>query len=153
MTTCAFSIRFSLTYTPRNSTPNAYCNYEQELCTRGLSFPLELGNISKFERMNPTISVNVFGLNNENVVVPLRISNMRDCLHEVDLLLLTDGDKMHYTLIRNMSRLLNNRTRNGHRVNICRHCLHRFSTLERLKRHIDRCSEHRSMRSLKCTAI
>ena len=38
----------------------------------GLTFPLPLNQIDKFERQNPTISVNVFGY--ENSVYPLRIS-------------------------------------------------------------------------------
>ena len=60
--------------------------------------------MNKFEKQNPTISVNVLGYDDENkIIYPLRISKMDKREHEVNLLLLEDK---HYILINNMSRLL-----------------------------------------------
>ena len=59
--------------------------------------------IDKFEKQNPTLSINVFGYEKESIY-PLRLSRVEKM--PINLLLIDDGEKQHYTLIKNMSRLL-----------------------------------------------
>ena len=42
----------------------------------GLKFPVKLGHIAIFEKVNPSISINVFGLE-DRVVYPLRLSKAK----------------------------------------------------------------------------
>ena len=74
----------------------------------GISFPVNLKDISKFEKNNPGFSVNVFGY--EKNVNPLRVSKTKG--KAVDLLLISGSgasDKTkHYCVIKNLSRLLSN---------------------------------------------
>ncbi|WAQ99041.1 hypothetical protein MAR_023414 [Mya arenaria] len=78
----------------------------------------------RFERQNATISVNVFGYENKDVY-PLRISK-----HEhntcVNLLLIDDGEKQHYCLIKSMSRL----------------CLNSFNSEKSLGKHKEYCDSN-----------
>ena len=55
----------------------------------GISFPMKLKDIKKFEQQNPHISVNVLGYEAKKIF-PLRISEMAEREHDVNLLLLED---------------------------------------------------------------
>ena len=85
---------------------------EDSLNMTGIAYPIQLNAIDKFERQNPTISINVFGY--EESVCPLRVSKCED-REVVNLLLISDDEKRHYCLIKSMSRLLSSQTskRNG----------------------------------------
>jgi len=49
----------------------------ESLNFKGIEFPMSLQAIDKLERLNPEISVNVFGLDNISKVYPLRISKFK----------------------------------------------------------------------------
>jgi len=68
----------------------------------GISFPMKLKDIKKFERQNPQVSVNVLGFEDKKIF-PLRISEMAEREHYVNLLLLEDK---HFVLIKDLSRFL-----------------------------------------------
>ena len=110
----------------------------------GITFPAALNQIGKFEKQNPTISVNVFGY--ENSVYPLRISE-HERENQVDLLLISDGDKQHYCLIKNLSRLLSSQvTKHGHVMHFCRRCLNPFNSEDSLNKHKESCSSNEAVR-------
>ena len=56
----------------------------------GLPFPVKLKDIIIFEKLNPKISINVFGF--EEGFYPLRISKTKRRIN-IDLLLISDGEK------------------------------------------------------------
>ena len=69
----------------------------------GLEFPLQVKDISKFEKLTPGISVNVFGYEKPNIgeaeIFPLRISKVDGV--PVDLFLIADtGGMQHYCLVK-----------------------------------------------------
>ena len=80
----------------------------------GLKFPVNLGDINKFENHNSSISVNVFGY--EKLVYPLRISKHNYKREStVNLLLISDDTKQHYCWIKDISKLLSLQTsKDGH---------------------------------------
>jgi len=107
---------------------------------KNISFPVKLKDIDKFEKQNPTISLNVLGYDDENKVYPLRISNKNEKLHEVNLLLL---EGKHYVLICNMSRLLTSqKTKHTEKRHFCLRCLNSFTTEEVLKKHNEYCQKN-----------
>ena len=59
---------------------------------------------------------------------------------------------MHYTLVRNLSRLITSRTKHNGRQYIRRYCLHPFSTEERLTKHRGACSKHSPARIIMPTS-
>jgi len=66
----------------------------------GISFPMKLKDIKKLERQNPQICVNVLRYEDKKIF-PLRITEMAERLHDVNLLLFVDK---HFVLINDLSR-------------------------------------------------
>ena len=64
--------------------------------------------------------------------------------YHVDLLLISEEEKRHYILIRNLSGLFNDKAKQSldNRVFPCRYCFQRLSTAERLERHVRDCEKH-----------
>jgi len=66
-----------------------------ELNWNGINFPASWKYIDKFEKNNPTISVNVLGYEYGIIVYPMRISDY-DRETNVNLLLISNGERQHY---------------------------------------------------------
>ena len=81
----------------------------EELNWKCINFPASWKDIDKFEKNNPTISVNVLGYEYGIGVYPLRISDYERETN-VNLLLISNGERQHYCWIKNMSRLLSAQT-------------------------------------------
>ena len=95
-------------------------NYES------IEFPVSVKDYAKLEWKN-TININVFGYEkacNEGVL---------------NLLLITEGEKKHYVLIKNSNSLMYHKTKHQHRKHFCMHCLQRLSTEEILANHKTNC--------------
>ena len=91
-----------------------------------IEYPVSIKAIDKFERQNPTISINVFG--HEESVYPLRVSKYED-REAIDLLLISDEERKHYYLIKSMSMLLSSQSSTDeHALHYCRRCLNHFAT-------------------------
>lgn len=72
---------------------------------RQMCYPVSLSDIKKFEKLNPTASVNVYALDQSNNVYPLQITS-KECLDHTDLLLIKDGDISHYVYIKDFNALV-----------------------------------------------
>ena len=70
----------------------------------GISYPVAAKDIDKVESMN-NMSIHVFGLEDDKIVFPMRISKKKESEHHIDLLYISDSDVNHYVLIKNMSRI------------------------------------------------
>ena len=99
----------------------------------GLADLIALSQIPKFEKQNPSLSINV--LEFDDIVFPLHITDTRD-RNRVSFLLIAneDGDQ-HYCLIRNLSRLLGKRTHHNGQ-SYFNNCLHAFTKQSLLNDHI-----------------
>ena len=117
-----------------------YRQYEHELKVDGLDFPTPNCQIAEFEKQN-NISVNVFGLE-KDVIYPLQITSFHYMPHHVNLLLFSKDEKRHYCLIKNLSRLLGDRTAHNGYTYYCNYCLHGFTTQPLLDEHVPHCSPH-----------
>ena len=110
----------------------------------GLKFPVDLKQIIIFEKLNPQISINVFGF--EGDVYPLRLSKS-ESEQTINLLLISDGEKQHYCLIKSLSRLLSSQmSKHGHTNVFCLNCLNRFPNGEKLKIHEEYCLKNQAIR-------
>ena len=69
-----------------------------------IKYPVKLPDINEFERLNSSIAISVFAYSTEDKVYPLRISEHSNRLHKIKLFLITEEEKRHYCLIKNMSR-------------------------------------------------
>ena len=111
----------------------------------GLKFPVKLDHIVIFEKFNPSISINVFGFE-DRVVYPLRLSKRRS-EQTINLLLISDGEKQHYCLIKSLSRLLSSQV-SGHKESnsFCLNCFNHFPNEEKLKIHEEYCLKNQAIR-------
>ena len=110
----------------------------------GLKFPVDLKQIIIFEKLNPQISINVFGF--EGDVYPLRLSKSKS-EQTINLLLIYDGEKQHYCLIKSLSRLLSSQlTNHNHAKSFCLNCLNHFPNEEKLKIHEEYCLKSQAIR-------
>ena len=111
----------------------------------GLKFPVKLDQIVIFEKFNPQISINVFGFE-DRVVYPLRLSKRKN-EQTINLLLISDGEKQHYCLIKSLSRLLSSQV-SGHKESnsFCLNCLNHFPNGEKLKIHEEYCLKNQAIR-------
>ncbi|KAK3921390.1 putative DNA polymerase [Frankliniella fusca] len=130
------------------SHPERVQNYTHrlgELKMSGISFPVKVTDITKFEGQNLGISVNVFGLEDGVDVVPLRISKNHKERH-INLLLLRDDeeeeDNAHYVLIKDLSKFLAHLTTRKRALHWCENCLTPYNTHTKYKEHRQRCIEH-----------
>lgn len=83
----------------------AYEEVQYRYNFQGITYPVAIKDVSKFEKQNPLVSINIFGLDSSNNVYPLRIAPKEHRDH-TDLLLITKGDISHYVYIKDFERLV-----------------------------------------------
>ena len=121
----------------------SYHQYENSLNFDGISFPVSVKDIPKFEKQNVDISVNVISLDPENRGFCIEhLSSNRERQHHINLLLLSDSQTTHYVMIKDMSRLIRGRTNYNGVSFVCNSCLNVFSTQRVLDSHIPNCMMH-----------
>lgn len=78
---------------------------EDGLNFTGICFPTPISQINKLEKQNPSLAINGFGWEKDSVIVH-RLSEKGRILQRINLMLIQDGEKTHYTYIRRLSALL-----------------------------------------------
>ena len=120
-----------------------YYRHEHKLNMRGIQYPVQLKDVTRFENQN-NISVSVFGYEKgKEGFFPLRITEKKK-VHHVNLLLISQGETSHDLWIKNLSRLLFQATGRATRSKtyFCNYCLQGFRQEEMLKQHEDDCQKH-----------
>ena len=120
--------------------------YEFSLNTKGITFPMKVNNITKFEKLNPELpGINVFSNDEKMNIYPLREAN-RDCKNTIDLFLYEEDGVTHYTLIKNFHRLIKSQKTTSHNgeMFICKRCFSHYTKEELLEKHIKYCSNNQT---------
>ena len=99
---------------------------------KGQDFPMTVRQIDKFKKNNPDIAVKMLcihqkeeGKGKGKIAILRRLDNTRSKV--VNLLLITDGEKRHYTAIKSLSRLLSKENANSKQAyHYCLNCLNAF---------------------------
>ena len=118
-----------------------YLPYRGQLNLQDIPSPVSIAKMDKFENNNPNISINIFGFE-QNEIFPLRITKQTGRQHHVNLLYLTQGDKSHYCLIRNLNAFLHRTNASRHKSYYCCYCLNSFSTQFLCDQHSQYCSSN-----------
>ena len=113
---------------------------EDTLNMQGIQYPVDFRGIDRFESQNPEISITVLGYNKDERVNTLKISKYTGSKHDILLLLIKDGEKSHYCLVKNTSALLASQI-NNHKgtSNICLNCMNGFKSKDSLNKHKEYC--------------
>ena len=123
--------------------------YVEKLDYSGIEFPVSVKQYNKIEKQN-NIRVNVFGYE-EKQKYPIYLSKEKFnfCLN---LLLITEGEKKHYCLLKNFNKFMHNQTKNNGRKHFCMYCLQGFSSERVLINHKVDCIEINGKQSIKMPA-
>ena len=120
--------------------------YEFSLNTKGITFPMKVKDITNFEKLNPDLpGINVFSIDDINNIYPLREIS-KEGTNSIDLFLYEKDGKYHYSLIKNLSRLIRSQitSRTNEPINICKRCFSHFTKKELLDNHNKYCSNNRT---------
>ena len=110
-----------------------------------LEFPVAINKINEFEKNN-NISINVLGVKGQKIYI-CRKSKYNDRKNIVNLLLIVDGEKRHYTVIKSLSRLLgSSNSKHGHKQHFCLNCLQGFHSEESRDKHFEYCKDNEAVR-------
>ena len=107
-------------------------NYE------GIDFPTPLKQIDKLEAQNKNLVINVFGWENNSVIVH-RISRKEPNVPRINLMLIESGLIQHYCYVKRESALLFDKAINN-KTFYCMMCLTRFTRVEVLENHKKYCN-------------
>lgn len=133
--------------------PASYKHKLDSFNIKGITFPMQLNQISKFESQNRKISCNVFTIAlNSRKIFPVRITqHMRK--HHVDMLLLVDKTlsetnyRSHYILIKNFNAFCEPLvTKHKGKKFFCHLCLCSFTSAEKVKVHREHCAKFNGQR-------
>ena len=114
---------------------------------KGLEFPMKINEIGKFEKANPDISVNVLCEEGKEKIFICRKSKFNERSKIINLLLIVDGEKKHYTAIKSLSRLLRSEnTRHTEEQHFCINCLQGFSSTEARDNHFEYCKDNEAVK-------
>ncbi|KAL4082979.1 hypothetical protein QTP88_028325 [Uroleucon formosanum] len=101
----------------------------------GISFPTPLSDVKIFECNNPSVSVNIYGIEKKfqpplkfptHTVFPLKVADNEKEDH-FDILFITDSESSHYVYISNFSRLIRSqKTRHDGHTYFCKRCFISF---------------------------
>ena len=143
--------------------------YENELDTKGIDFPVKIKDIVKFESLNPHLpGINVFSVDENKKFYPLMEN--KDPQKRIDLFYYQaptpanhqSGNResqsgggvlggvpppSHYSLIKNFSRLFRSQitTRTNEPIQICKRCFSHFTKKELLSNHIKYCTSNETV--------
>ena len=126
---------------------------ENTLNMKGITYPVDLKDINRFEKQNPDISISVLGYSKDERIYPLRISKFTkvkkedERKHNIVLLLIKNGDNSHYCYVKNLSALLSSQVnKHNHKFYFCLNCLNGYDEEEKLNKHKEYCSEEESIK-------
>ena len=80
--------------------------YENQYNWKRFEFAVSIKKIDKFEKNSPGIAVNVLFSSKGSIYTAHRSKRNMKCKKQVNLLMIEDGKKKHYTAIKSISRLL-----------------------------------------------
>ena len=104
----------------------------------GINFPTPVSQIDKLERQNPNLALNVFGWENEQVIVH-RISEKDGSIPRINLMITKKGDNTHYSYVKRLTALLYDQNRHNESKHFCERYLHGYSRKDLLERHKPEC--------------
>ena len=106
---------------------------------KGIDFPTPVKQIDKLEAQNGNLAINVFGWENNTVIVH-RISRKEPNVPRINLMLIESGKIQHYCYVKRESALLFDQSKNRNAKHYCMMCLTGFSRADLLENHKKYCN-------------
>ena len=111
-----------------------YQQYKDTLNFDNIEFPVQADEVilRHFERQNPTIALGIYEWKNRLNPIYVTDKETAENRKMISLLLIDNGEKQHYCWIKNMSRLISQRTKNCNKTFICEWCVSHFTQIEKI---------------------
>ena len=107
-----------------------------DLNFKGISAPTPISQIPKVEKLN-NLAINVFGW--DKGVNAYRLSTQPEGIPRINLLLIEEPGKHHFTWIKDLNRLLRDQSKHKERKHFCERCLHGYTREDLLEAHRPDC--------------
>ncbi len=125
----------------RKTSLKFYEQYENELNTRGMQFPVAMKDICRFERLN-NIGINIFKTTSAGKIFPTKRTSIARDNTTVNLLEIRNTITTHFILISDLSRLVHSQlTKHRNKIYTCPNCLQYFYNLEKFNFHTSNCQQ------------
>ena len=108
-----------------------------------INFPSHVNDWKKFELNNKSIALNVLYIPEGEDTIRHAYKSKYNLKREnqVILLMISDGEKWHYLIIRSLSALLKSITSKHNGDSYCMNCFHSYRTKEALEKHMKVCKD------------
>ena len=142
-----YAIAVALNHQQINNHPEEICNIKPFIIKynwKGINFPSDKEDWNNFEKNNTSIALNVlFVPHNTKQIRHAYISKHNfDRENQLILLMITDGKKKHYLVVKKLSLLLRGITSKHNGAFYCLNCFYSFRTENALKKHFHVCINH-----------
>ncbi|CAG8464061.1 9397_t:CDS:2 [Gigaspora margarita] len=128
---------------PERNPHRLYGGFVKELNMDNILIPVPVSTpvYKKFEENNPEISLCVYKWHNQNECLEFHYVSERrgNEYKQVNLLVITEDDRSHYCIIKDLHKLVYNHSKHKGRKYICRYCLYVYFTEKRFKEHLPKC--------------
>ena len=110
---------------------------------KDIEFPSASKDWRKF-KLNNKIALNILYVphNTRKINVAYKSKHNLTCDKQVILLMITDGEKWHYLVVKNLPELLRGITSNHHDDFYCLNCFHSYRTKNKFELHKKICENH-----------
>ena len=111
---------------------------------KDIDFPATSKDWKKSEQNNESIALNILYVPHNTRKIHISYKSRHNLTREkqVILLMITDGEKWHCLVVKNLSGLLRGVTSNHHGDFYCLNCFHSYSTKNKLEAHKNICENH-----------
>ena len=136
-----WALRAALHPAPNGKNPNRPSSYPvvDGINYKGIDFPTPVKQIDKLEVQNRNLAINVFGWEN-NCVILHSISRKEAKVLWINLMLIELSEKQHYCYVKRVSALLFDQNKNSNAKHYCMLCLTGFSREDLLENHKKYCN-------------
>ena len=115
-----------------------YEEYENELNTRGMQFPVAMKDIVRFERQNQ-IGINIFKTTSAGKIFPTKRTSIARDRTTINLLEIRNTITTHFILISDLSRLVRSQLTKTNTIFTCPNCLQYFYNMNKFNLHTSNC--------------
>ena len=135
-----WALRAALFPAPRGAKVTRTSSYPTEdgLNFTGIDFQTSVSQIDRLEGQNPNLAINVFGWENDRVVV-YRINEKGGEIPRINLMITKQGENTHYSYVKRLTALLYDQNRHNESKHFCEQSLYGYTTRELLERHKPEC--------------
>ena len=136
-----WSLRAALYPAPCGKNPKRPSSYPvvDGINYEGIDLLTPVKQIDKLEKQNKNLVINVFGWENDCVVVH-RISTKEAKIPRINLMVIEKGEKQHYCYVKRLNALLFDQTKNSNAKHYCMMCLTGFTRADLLQNHKKNCN-------------